>query len=387
MNRQLAGCFNALARKVLKHKLLCIFGTIGFMNAALFGSLLGHAELRNEETLLPSDAEELVTQAEHRDLFGFEWGNSNVLARRADGGDILTEAGLRQLAELEDTVLGLTVDHPDDGYTITYTPSEYSTCESIYGDARAGASCFYISFFGPGTPWNNDASGFTNASVAYSNFLTMADTLAAANPTSTVDKFHLAATQFYNIAKGDMFRLGVVGGVETNSQGEVTKMTDASMTFVMRGIERKQLKFDLWDIVSDNLPKLDDVERWETRMLDWGEENEVWTASGGLKFNLNRYTTRSTSMELLQMALGSMWLVCLTMSLMFSYVMFVFAKQPYREHLFYRAKLAMAGVGGVMISANSGIFFSTFVQIPLTFASQVKQNGKLFQHVRMITML
>jgi predicted RND superfamily exporter protein len=108
-----------------------------------------------------------------------------------------------------------------------------------------------------------------------------------------------------------------------------------------------------------------DVERFEDAFLTWGETNEDYRG-----FAVSRYTTRSTSQELLQMALGSMWLVCVTINVMFCYVMLVFAQKPYKEHLMYRAKLAMAGVGGVMIAANSGIFFTTMIQIPLTFASQ-----------------
>ena len=35
----------------------------------------------------------------------------------------------------------------------------------------------------------------------------------------------------------------------------------------MEGVERKTLVFDLWDIVAGSLPKLTDVERWETKLL------------------------------------------------------------------------------------------------------------------------
>ena len=54
------------------------------------------------------------------------------------------------------------------------------------------------------------------------------------------------------------------------------------------------------------------------------------------------------------MALGSMPLVVFTMNVMFIYVILVFAKKPYKEHMVYRVKLALAGVGGVMIAANAG---------------------------------
>ena len=70
------------------------------------------------------------------------------------------------------------------------------------------------------------------------------------------------------------------------------------------------------------------------------------------------------------MVIGSLWLVGVTMTVMVNYVVFVFARKPYREHLWPRLYLAMAGVSGVMIAANTGIFFATMLQIPLTFASQ-----------------
>ena len=48
-------------------------------------------------------------------------------------------------------------------------------------------------------------------------------------------------------------------------------------------------------------------------------------------------------------------------------MVYVFARKPYRQNLWSRLKLAMAGVSGVLMAANSGIFAATMLQIPLTF--------------------
>jgi hypothetical protein len=249
VNAQLSKGFRSISRGVLNHQLLCIFGTIGFMNMSMFGVLLGNAELRNEEVLLPNDAREIDTQKAHRELFGWDTGFSSMLIR-TDGNDLLTKPSLESLALMEAEVLAVTVADPDDAHIITFQ----STCERMW--PAGDGPCMYQGFFGPGTPWNPIAADGTHLSPADSAtaFFDLAATLEATRPPGAVNGIHLAATQLYSQIKSNMWFQQILGGVELNAAGQVTKVSDISLSLHMAGVERKTLVFDMWDVVMCRAP-------------------------------------------------------------------------------------------------------------------------------------
>lgn len=59
-------------------------------------------------------------------------------------------------------------------------------------------------------------------------FMVNAAAKEVANPGSAVDGVHLEATELYNMAKADMWRATMLGGVQLNALGQVTKITDVA---------------------------------------------------------------------------------------------------------------------------------------------------------------
>ena len=199
--------FSFQARLVCKHPKRCIWGVVIWINLIAPAALLGQAELRNEEVLLPQDARELEDMNRIRGHFGPSWGRVSLILTPTSGGDILTEPLITDVASTEAQVLSLTADDPDDA---SKKYAFVDACEPLfpqYVDGTAGP-CFYMSLFSPNTPWNqpDPATGKYNSTAnVLATFLTHAAALKAENPAAPVDGIHLAATQLLAQSKTDMF--------------------------------------------------------------------------------------------------------------------------------------------------------------------------------------
>ena len=294
---------------VVNHPMRCIMTTVIWMNMVLPGAFLGKVELRNEEVLLPQDARELEAQTKIRGHFGPDWGQVSLIMTPSGGGDMLTASNLQRVANTESAMLALTAKDPDDSTKGPYTFAD--ACErqfTAYPDGTAGP-CFYMSILGPDTPWNmraNSTAKYVDAATSYQNLLAYASSLSAANPSSSVSGIHLAVTKYYAAAKRNMFAAGVLGTVRQHATEMldgtpvVTGLTHLFFTAFLDGVERKTLVFDVWDLVTWDLPSLKPSERWEREVLDWAEKNP--TING---LTIFRSATSSTSTEMLMMILWS----------------------------------------------------------------------------------
>ena len=298
------------------------------------------------------------------------------------GDDILTEALLTDVAQAETEMLSVKAQAYDDPTTEYGFPDVCEQMFPAYADGSVGP-CFFMSLFGPNTPWNPpDATTgkYLDTAGSLASLLEMADVLEAANPNSPVDGIHLAVTQLYALAKSDVFMNGILGTVstdpsfslsvttpsgETISQPVITSVSHVYFVSFLRGVARETLTFSVWSLISFNSPSLKPPERWERAFLTWGEENESRDS-----LRLWRAATSSTSTEMLNMVLWSVPLVFITLNCMIGYVVAVFLRRPLDGLFWPRLKLSIAGVSGVQLAATTGIFFSTAVQVPLTFASQ-----------------
>jgi len=202
-------------------------------------ALTGTVELRNEEVLLPQDARELDAQTQLRDTFGWESGRASVLLRRADGGDMLNVATLREVAALEAELLALNATDAEDESTV-YGFADI--CEEVY----PGGGCFYISLFGTFSPWADPAAG---PEGALDNLLAAAAALeGTAVGEVTSAGLHRAIDAFENATASDMFMSNVLG-----SRGADGAVTHLSINFMLRGVFRETLLFRVWDVFG-NLP-------------------------------------------------------------------------------------------------------------------------------------
>ena len=308
-------------------------------------ALTGTVELRNEEVLLPQDARELDAQAQLRETFGWESGRASVLLRRADGGDMLTVATLREVAALEAELLALNATDAEDESTV-YGFADI--CEEVF----PGGGCFYISLFGTFSPLADPAG----PEGALDNLLAA----AAALEGTTVDEvtsagLHLAIDAFENATASDMFMSNVLG-----SRGADGSVTHLSINFMLRGVFRETLLFRVWDVFG-NLPVAKPPERWESKLLDWFEERPQHEDAAGYEHAthgslvLYRGATSSTASEMLYMVLWSVPLVMVVLVLMCNYVLLVFVRRPFKVFGKSRIKLAIAGVGGVQVSPAASL--------------------------------
>ena len=310
-------------------------------------ALTGTVELRNEEVLLPQDARELDAQAQLRETFGWESGRASVLLHRADGGDMLNVATLREVAALEAELLALNATDAEDESTV-YGFADI--CEEVY----PGGGCFYISLFGTFSPWADPAAG---PEGALDNLLAEAASLegtAVENVTSA--GLQLAIDAFENATASDMFMSNVLG-----SRGADGAVTHLSISFMLRGVFRETLLFRVWDVFG-NLPAAKPPERWESKLLDWFEERPVYEDAEGYEHAtsgslvLYRGATSSTASEMLYMVLWSVPLVIVVLVLMCNYVLLVFVRRPFKVFGKSRIKLAIAGVGGVQVSPTASLY-------------------------------
>eukprot|EP01052_Picozoa_sp_SAG31_P016243 SAG31_NODE_1069_length_10077_cov_2.403588_8_plen_420_part_00 len=377
---------------MLKQPTWTILYCLGWINFTFLGVLIGRADLRIVESLLPNSARELKAQYLVHDRFGYEWGHSNVVVSASDNGDLLTSTRLNAIAIFEEQVQAITVTDPDDGRVISYG----STCEPFYfnPDGSAGP-CFYRSLFGPKTDWNLDPP-FKNTSAAFSEFKRYAAALEAQNPTASVDGYHLAASQLLSrVASGndgDMFTFGILGGVTTGSKTfntvrcpdppgacvrtgktavEVTAIGAISHSFLMGGVPRSTLSFRIWDVITGAVAKLSDVEQWERAFLAWGQANAIWTASdgGGEQLVVRRIAKWSESVELMKILADSVWLLTTAAAIIVGSAALNISRKPSKKYFWPRLKLAMSGISSVLIAAATGILLVTMLQVPLNFAT------------------
>jgi hypothetical protein len=142
---------------------------------------------------------------------------------------------------MESELLALSAVDGVHGHTISYR----STCEQIYSEADGSRGpCFWQSLFGPHTPWQHSPSS-TNTTAAADVFFEMAESLGQRYNPRGVDGIHLAVTELHKQAGSDLFMSNILGGLETNGDGEVTKVGAVSVNLWMAGVEREALAFGL----------------------------------------------------------------------------------------------------------------------------------------------
>jgi hypothetical protein len=185
---QLQKFFRALAALVVTHPNRLIWSVVLFVNICLPGALLGHAELRNEETVLPQDSREIEAMKGINAKFGPDFGQGMVIFKPTTGGDMLEESRLMAMAAAEEAILGLKVKDPATGTAFGYS----DVCYQQKVNATV-SNCFYASIFGPGTPWN--PSGALKPVASYN---ALRSGVGIGNRTvAGIDTIHQAVSSFY----------------------------------------------------------------------------------------------------------------------------------------------------------------------------------------------
>ena len=353
--------FSSQAKLVVAHPGKMILATLIFVNTVIPGALLGTADLRNEEIVLPNDARELEQKNRIDAVFGHDYGFATFIFSPSAGGDVLNVASLRALASAEEAILSLVTEDPDN------TAMKWGWAD-VCARMQPAGPCYFASILGPGTPWN--PNGTRTPTQAMTALETQAAQLKAANPNSPLDGIHLAVSQLYQSTRTDPYFSGVFGqitppGPGSNHSALIGSMSHLKSTYLLDGVERKTLNFRIWEFVAGDIAPMTKEERWESKVLEWAEAHATHEGN-----TLQRFSTRSLSTETLQMALWSMPLVTVTLNLMVTYVLWVFVRKPFKVWGKPRAKLALAGVAGVQLASTAGICFATMVQIPASFGAQ-----------------
>jgi hypothetical protein len=264
------------------------------------------------------------------------------------------------VAAAEAQLLAVVARDPDTGEDITY--------EDVCARLVPAGPCFFNSLFGPGTPWNLDGSKTAPQTLPIMRNM---GSPFAPHP-SAQRPLHLAVDTYYATARLDPRRSTIFGKV-TPLDGvpgikHIGAMAALRTTFLLKGVERKTLTFRVWDFVTGQADPMSKQERWEKAVMDQAERLEAEKAFKSVQ--ISRTGTRSVAFETLRMVVWSIPLVMVNMSLMFSYVAWVFLRKPFKIFMKSRIKLAMVGVAGVQMASISGICFATAIQVPATFGSQ-----------------